>query len=270
MLKLRLLSAGIGIPVIFFIVWSGGWLLAAALAVLAILGWREFAALSRAAGYALPEILGGVLVLLFLFIAYLESSGTVAGMFGFLPAAGLLLAAMALVIDYPKRGPAETALTLWGPIYIGGLLSYWILLRGLNGGFYWITGALLLTWAYDSGAYFTGRKWGRHRPWPRLSPNKTLEGVAGGLFASTVVFLLATRIFICTGGPTIGLGAAALLGLAGGAVAQLGDLLESAIKRQAGAKDSGSLIPGHGGILDRFDSLLLVMPLMYLWANWVY
>ena len=96
-------------------------------------------------------------------------------MFGSLPAAGLLLTAVALVICYPKLGLSEIALTLWGPLYIGGLLSYWIWLRDLSGGFYWIIGALLLTWAYDSGAYF-GRRWGRHKPWPKLSPNKTLEG----------------------------------------------------------------------------------------------
>ena len=270
MLKLRLLSAGIGIPVIFFIVWSGGWLLTAGLAGLALLGWREFAALTKAAGFELPEILGSFLVLLFLFIAYLESSGVVLGMFGSLPAAGLLLTAAALVIGKPKHGLSEIALTLWGAVYIGGLLSYWIWLRDLSGGFFWITGALLLTWAYDSGAYFVGRKWGRHKPWPKLSPNKTLEGVAGGLFASTITFLLVTRIFLQTGGPTIGLGSAIGLGLAGGAMAQIGDLLESAIKRQAGVKDSGSLIPGHGGILDRFDSLLLVMPVVYFWVSWAY
>jgi phosphatidate cytidylyltransferase len=270
MLKLRLLSAGIGMPVIFFIVWSGGWLLTAGLAVLALLGWREFTALTKAAGFELPEILGGFLVLLFLLIAYLESSGVFLGMFGSLPAAGLLLTAVALVICYPKLGLSEIALTLWGPLYIGGLLSYWIWLRDLSGGFYWIIGALLLTWAYDSGAYFVGRRWGRHKPWPKLSPNKTLEGVAGGLFASTIIFLLVSRVFLYTGGPAVGLGLAIGLGLTGGVVAQLGDLLESAIKRQAGVKDSGSLIPGHGGILDRFDSLLLVMPFVYFWVSWAY
>ncbi len=270
MLKLRLLSAGIGIPVIFFIVWSGGGLLAAALGVLALLGWREFTALTKAAGFELPEILGGFLVLLFLLIAYLESSGVVLGMFGSLPVVGLVLTAVALVIGHPARGLSEIALTLWGPVYIGGLLSYWIWLRDLSGGFFWIAGALLLTWAYDSGAYFVGRKWGRHKPWPKLSPNKTLEGVAGGLFASTLIFLLVSRIFPHIGGPTVDLGSAAILGLAGGAMAQLGDLVESAIKRQAGVKDSGTLIPGHGGILDRFDSLLLVVPVLYFWISWAY
>ena len=270
MLKLRILSACLGIPVLLFLVWSGGWLLTAGVAILAGLGWREFTTLVKTAGFQLQQVFGGVLVLLFPIAAYLESSGIFSGLLAHLPVAVLILTAVAFIISFPNRSLSDIAVTSWGILYIGGLFSYWILLRESNGGFYLVIWALSLTWAYDTGAYFVGRRWGKHRPWPNLSPNKTVEGVVGGLLFSSITSLLLTRTFVFAERPVVGAAAAILLGLVVGAVAQFGDLIESGIKRQVGVKDSGSFIPGHGGILDRFDSLLLVMPVVYFWVGFGY
>jgi phosphatidate cytidylyltransferase len=120
-------------------------------------------------------------------------------------------------------------------------------------------------WACDSAAYFAGRAFGKNRLWPRISPNKTREGALAGFVAAIVVFLVANRLVL----PFLSLGEVLMCGVIVGAVGQLGDLVESLFKRDAGMKDSSALIPGHGGVLDRFDSLLLVSPLLYLYFEFI-
>jgi phosphatidate cytidylyltransferase len=264
MLKLRILSAILGIPVLLFLVWSGGWLLAFGVAILATLGWKEFHSLAKGAGLHLQEVFGAVLVLFFPFAAYLDSNGIFPGIFGHMFAMVIILTSVSFVINYPYRKISDISVTFWGILYIGGLFSYWILVRELNGGLYWLLSALFLTWANDTGAYFVGRKWGKHKPWPHLSPKKTVEGAIGGLFFSIVTSLLIARYLAVL--PLT----AVLFAFIVGVVAQFGDLVESGLKRQAGVKDSGSLIPGHGGILDRFDSLILVMPVVYYFVKFGY
>lgn len=119
--------------------------------------------------------------------------------------------------------------------------------------------ATLVTWATDSGAYLAGVSLGRHPLLPRVSPSKTWEGAVGGLVGATLVGWLCARGFAVFMTPLAG----ATLGLVVGLAAQLGDLVESLLKRDAGTKDSAELIPGHGGILDRFDSLLFTVPVTY-------
>ncbi len=128
-------------------------------------------------------------------------------------------------------------------------------------GHYWLLTALVIVWAADSGAYFAGRHFGKHKLAPRISPNKTIEGLLGGLVAGLVV----AAVFGSLAGATLAqmpalLGVAAITVLA----SVLGDLFESLLKRQAGAKDSGHLIPGHGGVLDRIDGVLAALPVFVL------
>ncbi len=130
--------------------------------------------------------------------------------------------------------------------------------RGLG----WLLLAILVTWMTDTGAYLVGRSVGRHKLIPRVSPNKTIEGALGGLFAAVLTALLCAWAFGLDVYPLL----AALSGLGLGAIGMLGDLAESMIKRHAGVKDSGSLIPGHGGILDRIDGLLFVILATWLVA----
>jgi phosphatidate cytidylyltransferase len=123
-----------------------------------------------------------------------------------------------------------------------------------GGGLAWFLLALLVTWLSDTCAYLVGKTWGRHKLIPRVSPNKTIEGAAGGLAAAAVVAIICDWAF----GMGVGPGWAGAVGLVLGAIGMLGDLSESMLKRQRGIKDSGNLIPGHGGMLDRIDALIFV------------
>lgn len=159
----------------------------------------------------------------------------------------------------------DTAVTLLGIIYVGGLFLYLILIYnfssgGVNIGKRLIWLPILATWITDTLAYFTGLNFGRHKLAPNISPNKTIEGAVGGLVGSILLVAVAGLWLPLS---FLDLKNRIILGTLVGIAAQLGDLVESAFKRDAQIKDSGNLIPGHGGVLDRFDSLLFVLPVTY-------
>jgi phosphatidate cytidylyltransferase len=158
---------------------------------------------------------------------------------------------------------ADWALSLAGALYVGWLFAHFLMLRGLPGGLGWVLLALFSTWVCDSFAYIFGKAWGKHPFFPRISPRKTWEGAVAGWVGGTGTALLV--------GWVLGLSfiQALTLGLAISLAATFGDLVESMIKRQFGVKDSGSLLPGHGGILDRVDSLLFVSVVAYYLLVWV-
>lgn len=193
-------------------------------------------------------------------------------------AAGAFLAILWLLGFYRGRRLPETAAWLiGGPLYIGVLLAHIPLLAqlgttgelagyGYELGRSWLLFALLTTFAADSGAYFVGRLIGRHKMAPNLSPGKTWEGAAGGLAAAITAALLMPLLPNEYLNLQLTWWQPALIGAALGIAAPAGDLLESALKRRAGVKDAGNLFPGHGGMLDRLDSLLLTIPLTYCLA----
>jgi phosphatidate cytidylyltransferase len=152
------------------------------------------------------------------------------------------------------------ALTTACCLYTAFLVSYMILLRNGKDGLWWMGAALLGTWLFDTGAYLIGRRWGRRLLWPAVSPGKTWEGTVGGAILACGVCLATTRVLGLSPAQAIG------LGLLIAVLAQLGDLVESAIKRQVGVKDAGSFLPGHGGILDRIDGLLFATVGVYYFA----
>lgn len=119
---------------------------------------------------------------------------------------------------------------------------------------------LAAIWSSDAGAYFTGRRFGKHKLWPAISPNKTVEGAVGGIALAVV----AAVIFSLFSGGLLTIGRALLLGVSAAVVGQLGDLIQSAYKRVYGIKDTGKLLPGHGGILDRCDSWVVVFPFVHI------
>jgi phosphatidate cytidylyltransferase len=189
-------------------------------------------------------------------------------------ATGLLLSLAAEVLAAHRTRALENwALTLGCACYVAWLLGHYILLRALpnsiSGGWLaglqipagaaWVYLVLLITWMQDTGAFLVGRQWGRHPMAPYLSPKKSWEGAAGGLAAAVLVALLAVPLF----GLPLSYGGAALLGAAGALAGMAGDLAESLIKRQIGIKDMSNLLPGHGGILDRIDSMLFTAPVLY-------
>jgi phosphatidate cytidylyltransferase len=161
----------------------------------------------------------------------------------------------------------QTALCLLGVLYLAGPLSLAVGLRGLPGGERYILLACGIVWIGDTGAFYIGSSLGRHRLAPQVSPKKSVEGSVGGLIGSMVAAWVLARVL---GIPLTGL-SSLLLGAVVGTAGQVGDLTESAIKRAFQVKDTGHLIPGHGGMLDRIDSLLFAIPVLYLWiqAGWI-
>lgn len=153
----------------------------------------------------------------------------------------------------------ELAYSVFGLLYLVFLPLYLPRIYETGSGWHWTLVFLFINWAGDTGAYFVGKKYGKRKLYPRISPKKTLEGAAGGLACSFAVTLLYRLLFF-KGIPWLGV---LFIPLVVGAAAQLGDLAESFVKRSFGRKDSGVILPGHGGILDRFDGVVFSLPVMY-------
>jgi phosphatidate cytidylyltransferase len=148
---------------------------------------------------------------------------------------------------------------LLGLTYLALLLSYFVLLYDLEAGRFWVLFVIVVAFTEDTGAYYAGRMLGRHKLCPSLSPGKTVEGAIGGLAAAVAAAFVCRALFM----PWLDASTCAVLGVLVGVAGPLGDLFESLIKRASGVKDSGALLPGHGGLLDRIDSLIFSAPLVY-------
>jgi len=168
------------------------------------------------------------------------------------------------LLRHPQRGGAFVgwAWTMAGILYIGWLLSYFVALRGLDGGRDWVFLALFTTFGSDTTAFFVGRALGKHHLAPHISPGKTWEGAIAGVFGAIIVSLVLVNLLSLP----LGYGGAILLGLLVSVFGQLGDLVESLLKRNMGVKDSGRLIPGHGGFLDRIDSVVFTRIVVYYYV----
>jgi phosphatidate cytidylyltransferase len=267
----RVAVAAVGIPVALGAAWLGGAALGLLLAVAAGLAAAELNRISRAGGVPpLPGLAVGGAVLL-VALAVLDPGGGPDG-----AGQGIFIGLLALVAlssaiwrsGVDGRPLAATAITVLGALYCGGLLAHALFLRHLPGvttateGLLVVALPVVLTWSSDTFAYFTGRRFGRRKLIPSVSPGKTVEGAVGGVIGAMLVAaifctLAAGRPYIP--GPLVG----ALLGLLVAVAAQVGDLAESLLKREAGVKDSGTLLPGHGGALDRLDSLFFTLPVAY-------
>lgn len=151
----------------------------------------------------------------------------------------------------------EVAFILLGAFYVG--LGFHYLIETRNVGLEYVVYCLLVVWTTDSGAYFVGRKIGKHKLWPEISPKKTIEGFVGGIVIA-VIFAIVMQLIYPFANGMISL---IFVTIFASIIGQMGDLVESAIKRHFDVKDSGNILPGHGGILDRFDSLLFVVPLLH-------
>lgn len=175
----------------------------------------------------------------------------------------LFFVLISFVFSFPRVNVICLGATLFISTFIGYFFSFAFLLRQLNNGFFFLLLAFLLSWATDVGAYASGRLWGKHKLAVQLSPNKTKEGAIGGICLSIVVSVVAFA-FVSVQASLL---EAVALGLLASLAGQFGDLFASAVKRQAGIKDFGNMFPGHGGVLDRFDSFLLVAPLVYYYLG---
>jgi phosphatidate cytidylyltransferase len=258
MFKTRVLTAVIGIPALLGVLYLGGIYWKLFFALIGILAFLEFARMMSNIQLR-PLLVPGLLLLLLLLFS--PDTYLYPGIFSI-----LILAVTLSILKYPDLTVKDTAISLFGAAYIGFLLSYAIKIADLEQSFLVIVLALLLTWGSDTGAYFVGKSWGTHKMTPILSPNKTWEGAIGGLVVSAVVALVFFLVIDIDG---VGPAYALLLGLGASTLAQLGDFFISGVKRFFQVKDSGKIIPGHGGVLDRFDSFLLLVPLVYYFAIYI-
>jgi phosphatidate cytidylyltransferase len=174
--------------------------------------------------------------------------------------AGLILFFLLIVLSKNRFDIQQMSFLFVGCLYIGFGFSFMMNLIWQPNGLPLSLLILWVTWATDSGAYFIGKQFGRRKLWPAISPNKTVEGSLGGVLCGVLFSFLVQRIIPSLGDPWEVIG----IGLVVSIVGQLGDLVESAIKRSSGVKDSGKILPGHGGVLDRFDSLLFTFLVLHV------
>ncbi len=263
----------------------GRYLFAAFIALIVGGAFREFAAMARMAGHH-PAVWAGYATIAALLLAATFDRWERWGGAIVTAAAALTLCGLMFRRDY-HGVLTDWALTVAGMLYIGLLGAHFILLRDLNGsldsivgrvdgiggwqrpavdtalGLGWYLLAQIVTWLSDVGAYLVGRALGRNKLAPAISPGKTVEGGLGGLILGALAALVCALAFGLSLNPLAALG----VGVALSALGQAGDLAESLLKRQAGVKDSGTLIPGHGGVFDRIDSLLVVVTVTYYLAR---
>lgn len=255
----RVAVAAVGIPLMAGAAWLGGWWLFGLVLSLSLLGYREFARLSEPDGRLAPWLWGAAGVPLVLIFFQLP---------GFPPvlAAFWLLVLFSLCLAPGIRDPLKAAsMSLLGLAYVPFLLGHLMLLRAVDPdkGFLLLFWAMCLVWIGDTGAYFFGLLFGRHKLAPSVSPSKTVEGLTGGALATAAASIGLDTWWRLGLGPWHALSLAVLITAFG----TLGDLVESKLKRAAGVKDSGILLPGHGGVLDRFDSLMFAAPAVYWYAK---
>ena len=261
MIGKRLLTALVIIIPLIAIIWFGGPAYSLTVAIVAALGALEFYGMKGLSMRHPLTLFGLVWVLLFILCSHFEAKY----MLLVLTSAVVFSLIWLLFCSTVEGAAVNWAWSLTGIIYIGWMLSHFIPLRGVEGGRDWVFLALFTTIAVDTTAFFVGRAWGRHSLWSKISPGKTWEGTIGGFLGAIVVSLILAAIL-----PTIAVHwQAALLGALIGVFAQLGDLSESMLKRSTGVKDAGWLIPGHGGLLDRLDSILFVVVVVYYYVIWV-
>jgi len=261
----RTLVTAVGAPLILYLSWRGGVLFLVFIEIITLLGLREFYALAERK-LAQPSLLLGRIGCIALGIILYYTERQYAGL-----SVAILIVLLVSAELFRNNGSAllNTATALLGVGYVGGLLNFLLLIRELPKhrgleytiGGTWVVMLFVVIWVCDTAAYLFGSRFGKHTLFQRVSPKKTVEGAVAGL-----IFAMATA-WIChlTFVQGLRLMDTLIIGLICGTIGQISDLAESRFKRDAGVKDSSSLIPGHGGVLDRFDSELLVAPITYVY-----
>ena len=281
----RVLFSLVAAPIALGAIWYGDWALAALLAVAAALAANEYFGIARAAGHEPFALTGSALAGMVPLALHARRLGVYNGDLGTI-ALVLVLGLFALSIwrRWPGGRPlGAVAVTAFGVVYAGVTLGYGYLLRyhpyavGRPAGAALLALPLILTWTSDIGAYFVGRALGRRKLIPAVSPGKTIAGAVGALVLCMIVawayqrwvLVPAATLALRPLAPALAASGALLFGAIISVAAQVGDLAESLIKRESGVKDSSHLLPGHGGVLDRLDSLFFVLPVAYLVFDWL-
>ncbi|MCT2534556.1 phosphatidate cytidylyltransferase [Aquibacillus koreensis] len=254
-MKQRIITAVIAILLFFPFVFYGGWPFEVIMYIIATIGVIELFRIRQTTSYPIPAF---ITLLLLWSLLYKDEYVF------FITKTEMTLMVVLLLLSYTvlvknKFTFNDAGFLVLSAVYVGLGFHYFMVTREANDGLTYIFYAIVVILATDTGAYFFGRAFGKRKLWPEISPNKTIEGALGGVLLACVAAFFF-HMFFPLDKPTI---IVILVTIVASAFAQIGDLVESAIKRHYDVKDSGKILPGHGGILDRFDSWLFVFPLLH-------
>lgn len=270
MLIQRIITGIIGMIATVAVVMYGNWVFVGAITLLAIIAFYEYGKAFGHIDISIWKSIGFILIPLIMGCAWLGNTNETIGIL----LAGILIVFAKVVFDHAKFSIPSAAMTISGIFYVGLTFSHLILLRfaynnivisttlgdiAAGAAFIWL--AFIGTWASDTFAYFVGCSVGRHKLCPSISPGKTIEGFLGGLIGTVLALVSLGFFFHFSPYHMI------FLGVLLASIATIGDLVESCIKRFTGVKDSGNILPGHGGVLDRFDSIMFTVPLVYYYVH---
>jgi phosphatidate cytidylyltransferase len=273
-MKTRIISAAVAIVLLAAVVYAGAAAIGLAIFVMAVVGIYEFYNALSKGGFKPIYPIGFLSCLPLIYLAFQQNMGadgnslmpkvTAVGAYVFLAVLLCLL-----IFSDGKYKVADISVTILGVVYVVFLFSFVILTRNLNNGYLYIWLIFIGAWATDTFAYFTGVAFGKTKILPKVSPKKSLEGSIGGMAGCMVSMLLFGLYYnhMVTGASGISILHFAVLGLICGVVSQLGDWAASAVKRSVNIKDYGNIMPGHGGVLDRLDSILFVAPAVYFYIT---
>ncbi|MDY0093942.1 MAG: phosphatidate cytidylyltransferase [Candidatus Vecturithrix sp.] len=263
--RTRVITSIIGLAVLLALIGWGNllifWLVISSATVIGLMEFYKMIQARELPVYFFP---GVVLGWLFSLSALVSSSFPVLSLTNFTLTLSVLAVFLYALLLRQSLSECISALaiTMFGICYVVWLFNHLTFLRALPHGKHFVFYLLLIIWSGDTGAYYTGSFFGKHKLAPVISPKKTLEGALGGTAASVIASLIAKLTFL----PLLSYTHALVLALLMAVIAQLGDLCESMLKRSANVKDSGTLLPGHGGILDRVDGVMFAAPVLYYYA----
>lgn len=262
-MKQRIITGIIGGVAFISLLVLGGWWFALLVAALAFVAYDELLRMAKINRWSAPAVVGAIALLL-LFISFLQKLQFInVGPFA-LSLETLFIAYVLILLFIIVASKNKFTIEQVGPLFIAvfyiGLGFVYFLETRIVEGVAFVFFVLLVIWATDTGAYFIGSKYGRRKLWPSISPNKSFEGFIGGIATSIVIGFIVNYFFVLFHNLWYMILLIILISIAG----QIGDFIESAIKRFYQVKDSGTVLPGHGGVFDRFDSLIFVFPLLHL------
>jgi len=264
MLKERILTTLVVLPLFVAAAWFGGWWFTALVALFGLCAAGEFYRLVSKAKTPTMTRFGLAFVLLLIASPNLSYGDFATKQICILVLGIVISLVWLLFLRQKEMAFSSWVWSLGGVIYLGLLFSHAVALRGVTYGRNWVFFAIITNSCSDAAAYFIGRAWGRHHLAPNISPKKTWEGATGGIIGAVIAGVALS--YLLNFPQEFGLGQAIFLSVLVSLAGQSGDLVESLFKRNMGAKESGNLLPGHGGVLDRIDSHIFVSVLLYYYA----
>ena len=273
-MKTRVISGIVLVILLAITLLSGGYITAGVLLFVSLVAYHELAGALSFSGengkIGLKEFIGYVVIVIH-YLAMIITGGDLA-FFVMMIMLLFFAEAAVLVFHFPKAKSEQMMFSVFSFVYAPLMLSFIYLLRIREAGEYlaWMP---FVAWICDTAAYFAGSMFGKHKLCPNLSPKKTIEGAVGGVIGSVLAGVIFGYLFAVSGNSAISTGRTmvsfAIITFVAGILSQIGDLIASAIKRDRGIKDYGKLIPGHGGIMDRFDSVIFITPLIFFMAKYL-